>query len=412
MIVTQWANAQNAFEQKCARLLMEERFFELRDYTNGKESNIPEVLRLRIESQLGNSFNRNAASNAAIQTLLDKYQKQLHDTIIRDLLSIQADNYAKLFDYEQAYLSYREIISHYQHTLDSSDHADYVNMRALYQSLASVPKQEVIHLQDSRIQLKRDKVGLMNVPTQIIGETYDLIFDTGAGFCTIREGFALELGLDIIDQEIKVYGANGSSEMSRITVMEELRIGNAVYRNVIFFVLRDELLEFPSLDYSVSGIIGFPVIEEFGTFTITHQDSLFIEQRRAEKPYGNLSLDGQTPQIYMFNGSDSLLFAFDTGARTSFLTKNYYDLYPKTFDGYQLDSVKVTGLGGDVSLSGCNLKEVSLWVGAHRAELENIRVLAEKNRTFVREYGNIGQDLIKQFDRMTISFEHMYVGFE
>jgi hypothetical protein len=47
-----------------------------------------------------------------------------------------------------------------------------------------------------------------------------------------------------------------------------------------------------------------------------------------------------------------------------------------------------------------------------KAKLENVKLLKEKIKEDEKVYGNIGQDLITQFQKMTLNFERMFIKFD
>jgi hypothetical protein len=44
--------------------------------------------------------------------------------------------------------------------------------------------------------------------------------------------------------------------------------------------------------------------------------------------------------------------------------------------------------------------------------LNDVQVLTEEIEDDIFAYGNIGQDLIKKFDKMILNFNEMYIDFE
>lgn len=51
-------------------------------------------------------------------------------------------------------------------------------------------------------------------------------------------------------------------------------------------------------------------------------------------------------------------------------------------------------------------------IGEKEVSLDNINLLTEKISESETVYGNIGQDIIQQFDTMILNFNQMFIQFE
>ena len=68
-------------------------------------------------------------------------------------------------------------------------------------------------------------------------------------------------------------------------------LGNIKVFNVVFQVLPDEVLSFPSMDYSIKGIIGFPVILQWRNFRINQSGTIMIGSKSNTASLQNLAFD-------------------------------------------------------------------------------------------------------------------------
>ncbi len=109
-----------------------------------------------------------------------------------------------------------------------------------------------------------------------------------------------------------------------------------------------------------------------------------------------------------------MIFSFDTGAVTS-------DFYPLFFKANEAEIVKnstaqktkVGGAGGFMEITTYAVKDLDLTVGGKTARFAKARVTNEPTNENSRYfYGNLGQDLIKQFERMTLDFRAMRISFD
>lgn len=77
---------------------------------------------------------------------------------------------------------------------------------------------------------------------------------------------------------------------------------------------------------------------------------------------------------------------------------------------YQLTKIGMGGAGGKIEHDGFKVDHTFHILGKPIL-LKNISVLKTKiNKETV--YGNIGQDVIKQFKKMTLNFDHMFIKFD
>ena len=194
-----------------------------------------------------------------------------------------------------------------------------------------------------------------------------------------------------------------------------MKIGSATLRNAVFLVFDDKNMSFPQINYQINGIVGFPVIEAFGKISITRGDQILIHSKSAKTDSApNMCLDGLMPMVAATYKNRRMIFAFDTGATTT-------DFYPAFFKANEAEikkasaaqKYKVGGAGGFSEIDAYTVKDVDLSIGGKTARLAKARVFpAQTNEDSRYFYGNLGQDLIKQFERLTLDFRAMQITFE
>ena len=261
--------------------------------------------------------------------------------------------------------------------------------------------------------MTKDWIGLWNIPVTVSDSTYDFIFDTGANISTITKSYAKKLGFKILETEFEVGTATNIKVKSGLAIAEKISLGNITYHNVVFLVLPDEALSFPQINYYINGVVGFPMIEAMEEIHITKDHELIVPLKPETKNIQNLAFDGLTPIILTVHKNDSLSFAFDTGAMTTHLYLSYYNKYKNEIDSnYEMRTIIIGGAGGSIDVKGFILNDVIFSIGNTKANLDKVRLIAEeikdKDNYF---YGNLGQDVINQFDEMVINFESMYIEF-
>jgi hypothetical protein len=173
-------------------------------------------------------------------------------------------------------------------------------------------------------------------------------------------------------------------------------------------------LTFSEVDYSIQGIIGFPVIRNLEEIHITKNDELVIPKIPEMYSNNNMILNGFVPVVQVIQEQDTLQFSFDTGAAETSLNSSYYYKYKKRVDKKgKKQTLKSGGAGGMVEYEGYLLPKVTLSVGLSTVTLKNVQVRKENAGQVDADFdGNLGQDFIKQFDEMIISFKHSAILFK
>ena len=124
-------------------------------------------------------------------------------------------------------------------------------------------------------------------------------------------------------------------------------------------------------------------------------------------------LDGFIPVVQVIHGSDTLQFSFDTGAAQSSLNSGYYFKYRKKVERKGKKQILSSGgAGGIMEYEGYLLPKVTLAVGTSKATLQNLQLRKDQVGEAAANFdGNLGQDFIKQFNEMIISFKYSAIRF-
>ena len=382
-------------------------FFDLRDRL--REAKEAEILFYR--GVVENKFNRPDASIITLKKFIGSPDRD--PSLVREAYTLLADNYVKTFRYAEAAKTYETILAKFADTLSERERSSYKNVLGLWKGLSGVKPQKATFRGDSQIQMKREMVGLM-VPVAVGAATEPFIFDTGANLSTTTESMAAKLGLQIIDVPFDVGSITGNTVKAKIGVAKELKLGNVTFENVAFIVFPDKALYIEQIKYQINGIIGFPVIKALKEFTLTRSLQLNIPVDPGKFTTANLAIDGLMPLIAGVYGGKRLTFAFDTGARTSSLYPPFYKAFEKEIAAAgEATTASITGAGGSKQVSAFKLKDLSIKFGGKTPVFKTVEVLTQETTANSRYfYGNIGRDMIDQFEKMTISFAAMSVVFE
>ncbi|MCD2425302.1 retropepsin-like domain-containing protein [Niabella pedocola] len=394
-----------SFKMICSAIGQKD-FFKARTLYNADQRQLSVVQQQFIEAVLSNAFNRPQASNQKIGPLL-KAGGGLPDSLQLRLYRIREDNYVKLHQYKAAKTAVQELLNRYGTILKEEEKSDLENNLKLWTALEPVPPQRV-QLRSSRIKMEKDKAGLNNLDMITESDTLSCIFDTGANLSTITRSAAQSLKLEVIPAGIDVGALTGNTVKADLGVCKKMRIGNNIIEEVVFLVLPDEALAFPQIGYQIHGILGFPVIEALREVQVT-QDGYFIvpEKETDIHTASNMAIDGLSPLIQI----DGRHFTFDTGADHTILYRSFFlEQQPQLIRSWKPVKIGLGGAGGKKEYEGYKISHTFSILGRN-VQLDSISLLKEpvSNETV---YGNIGQDLIRKFKKMTLNFDRMFIKFD
>jgi len=400
------ASAQPALES----LYRNRQYFDLRDeLVKYPRDNSPELLFYR--GVAANRFNRLAESIEFLQ----KYLESSDAKNPVDAYETLADSYAKNYEYGKSADVYKILLERFKDRLDAEKIADYENSFGLWSAIRDVPPQKIELGGDLQIQGTRDKANLLNLPVQINEQKMDFVFDTGANLSVVTASTAQKAGLKIIESSVSVGSSTDAKVKSKLAVAPVLKIGNSTVHNAVFLVLEDKSLFFPQVDYQINGIIGFPVMESFGNVTITQKNEISVKAKPIQQNFEpNLCLDGFDLLAAAYFGNRRMTFVFDTGAVTS----TFYPLFfkaekQKILKFSKLQKMKIGGAGGTKDVNAYSFRNLDLTIAGKKARIARAKIIVEPvNDEGKYFYGNLGQDLIKQFARMTLDFKSMRIIFE
>ncbi|WP_242156969.1 retropepsin-like aspartic protease [Aestuariivivens sediminis] len=400
--------------QELQQLTDTQNYFKLKQVFESQKDKLSKEHELYFKAILFNIFNNLENSNLVIDELINQRAIHVTDTLLNTLYNTKLLNHINLYEYHDAVLTSDIILNKYRQLNDSSEIASLENELKIWTSLRHTPKQEIIRNKDVAFPMVRDKVGLFNVDVTINNTIKNFVFDTGANMSVIKRSLIKHFDLTYIESDFYVTAFTGQRVDSDIAIAETLRIGELTFKNVVFLVLNDEDISFPQIDYYINGIIGFPVIEAMEEIRISKNDTIRVPKTPVAYNLSNFALDGLTPIIAVNYKKDTLSFGFDTGARASTLYAPFYQKYKNQVDtNYELQKFKSSSAGGVIEFDGYIIDDIDLKVGESKASLKNLQLHKNKIGTDANNlYGNFGQDFIKHFDEMIISFKNSSVLFK
>lgn len=399
-------------DNRLNNLLEKKEYFKLKDELAKNENELSEDRILYYNMFINKAFGEKQKSNKEIDLLFEKYLKTLNDTTVVKLLDIQASNYLYMYEYKRASLIYEQILTNYSKVLDSTDVVNYKNVKNLFSTFANV-KPQIIHKQnDVTINAYRNKFNHLMTPVKLGTTNEDFIFDTGANLSTISESQAKKMNLKIFEQSVDIGSSTQKEIQSKLAIADSLYVGDILFENVLFIVMPDDQLTFPQINYSIKGIIGFPVIHQLGEVHLRKDGKIFVPKLATKTAESNMFFEGLNPVVKLTSYNDTLLFTFDTGAGHSELSFKYFNDHKASVEKKgEVQTNERGGAGGKVAVKEYILLNFPLQIGKHKTSLDKIPVTLEEygfNKYFD---GNLGQDVFLKFNSLIINFENMYIDF-
>lgn len=395
------------------QILEKKNYFKLKDAVELNEDKLTEDRLLYYNVFIAKAFGKHDLSTQYIDDLLKNHRQTLNDTMVVKLLDIKASNKIYNYQYKEASDIYTDILNNHHKVLDSSDIANYKNIQVLFSSIAPVKPQVVHKNKDVNISANRNGFNHLMTPVKSNTVVDSFIFDTGANFSTICESQARKMNLKIINTKIDVGSSTKTNVESKLAIAESLYIGDILFENIVFLVLPDSQLTFTQINYRIKGIIGFPVIHQLGEVHLHKNGMITVPIKHKDQKLANMFFEGLNPVVKVFSGIDTLFFTFDTGAKGSELSIKYYKEHEKSIKSKgEFQTNQNGGVGGLNAVNEYMLKDFPMTIGSKSLTLSKIPVTLEEygfNKYFD---GNLGQDAIKQFNKLIINFERMYIDFE
>jgi len=162
--------------------------------------------------------------------------------------------------------------------------------------------------------------------------------------------------------------------------------------------------------YQISGIIGFPVFQALATITFLHNDEFEAGEAVGVSGAGaRMYLNELTPIVMCKVEGVDLPFSFDSGASSTDLLIRYYERFRNESKAWKKGKTRVSGAGGTVKRRIYIQPQVKLVIGDKTVTLERVTIYTSGTGTASNAYlyGNLGQDVVANFESFTLDFSTM-----
>jgi hypothetical protein len=403
----------NNEDRQMQSLLDRKEYLQLKTGLSLLGSHLSRERRIYFRAFVENAFNQNLQSEKDIESLLTEYATILHLREKAALLRLQSNNYLRTFAYAKAAQVDREIINHFSNAYDSATIKEIKNDLLIHGALANTLPQELIKTGNTLLPWTRDKIGLIEISIKCRDSLFSAIFDTRANISSINRTYAAKLGLKMLDVSYEEgSGITGIRFKTGMGIADSLYLGNILIRHVVFQVMPDEILNIPSIGFSMNIILGFPVIEQLQEVHFFREGPMLIPLKPSPAGLTNFAIDGLDIVLFLrTEQNDSLGFYFDSGATSTEFFSIFFKKYQEHItSAFKPDSVQNGGAGGVVNTKVYIMDSINLYVGKKKTTLAKVAVLTDPiGNMHELFYGNIGQDFISQANELVINFKDMYI---
>jgi hypothetical protein len=287
------------------------------------------------------------------------------------------------------------------------------NAALIWKALRNEPRQRVMQPLIDTLPFTRDVAGLINLEVRSGGSALKFVFDTGAGLSCVTESVAAQMGFRILpDSGMKVAGFNNIYNPVRIAIADSIQLGDLIVYNEPFLVFKDEAFSFANGLYRIQGIIGFPIAKELGRITIEPKQ-LVLQKHQADDPTleQNFFVETLRPLVILNYKGRPMPFNFDTGANSSDFFKPFYEADSTALLAVAKLVERQAGSAGGVSTHKVlEVPALEFVLNGQTISIPNAGIDPERLHVSDEKlFGNIGQDLLKQYKKVTIDFGNSHL---
>lgn len=416
--------AQSADEQigeclnKSDFFLLDEKYSVLKD-----EMQSP-MLKVFSEAILHAVFNRPQQAVASIDELVRDYQGEIGFDNVKNMLEWQNNILFRMGEYQKAYERANSFLEQVKPHLDASTVSQIKRTCEFYKSMCDQKKSELarpdkdcsIPIYLEPIDIKNFKKGhVLYVPATVNGVEEKFIFDTGCpGGNFLSEEYARKFNVKITLDSLKVSGIGGIG-WGKMGILDSLSVGNITFKNLTVIVVPPN----PAVDtvFQVNAILGSDIIKLAGEVQIFPKEKkmIFPVNKSPMPATGqNLSLNRDDLfSIKVYSNDERLIMNFDTGDSNASLLYNYYKKHKKEVKQKgRKEKLKTGGFGGVKTGDHYILPTFPFRVGNTNFIMKDMGVNTEPINVIAAKDGSFGMGFINLFDKVTISFDQMFVEVE
>ncbi|MDP9205157.1 MAG: aspartyl protease family protein [Gemmatimonadota bacterium] len=231
------------------------------------------------------------------------------------------------------------------------------------------PKMITFRSQSAVMPMSVSAVGTPLVPVRIGGKEYNFWLDTGSSMTMLASDVARDLNIvPLVPDTLEIVTSTGRVK-AHPALLPLLQIGTLVVRNAPTMIVDESLMQMrePKLielspKMKIDGIIGFDIIRQLDLEVDYGEASLRVRNPATSRRESDRNMFWVGLPVVRLTSSDGvpLHFGLDTGAQQTFVTETMLDKLQ--LQAARVESRRVGGLGGEISLRAPVLPDVRLFV--------------------------------------------------
>ena len=212
-------------------------------------------------------------------------------------------------------------------------------------------------------------VGTPLVAVRIGGKEYNFWLDTGSSMTMLASDVARDLNVvPLVPDTLEIVTSTGRVK-AHPALLPMLQLGTLVIRNAPTMIVDESLMQMRepklvdlSLKVKIDGIIGFDIIRQLDIEVDYGETSLRVRNPATSRRESERNMFWVGLPIVRLTSDDGvpLHFGLDTGAQQTFVTETMLDKLQ--LQAARVESRRVGGLGGEISLRAPVLPDVRLFV--------------------------------------------------
>jgi hypothetical protein len=231
------------------------------------------------------------------------------------------------------------------------------------------PKTFTFRSSSMRLPMLMSAVGTPLVPVRIADKDYNFWLDTGSSLTMLSSDVANELKIvPLVPDTLEIVTSTGRVK-AHPSLVSELRIGQLVVQNAPAMIVDETLMQMSELrplerkqPVKIDGIIGFDIIRQLDVEVDYGESTMRLRNPAMSRPEADRNLFWVgLPIVRLVSGEGiPLHFGLDTGAQQTFVTETLLDRL--SMEAARMESRRIGGLGGEVSLRAPVLPDLRVWV--------------------------------------------------
>jgi len=232
------------------------------------------------------------------------------------------------------------------------------------------PKTITFRAQSVLLPMLVSRVGTPLVPVRIGGKEYNFWLDTGSSMTMLASDVARDLNIvPLVADTLEIVTSTGRVK-AHPSLLPRLEIGQLVVRNAPTMIVDESLMQMRgeaeaverSMHVKIDGIIGFDIIRHLDLEVDYGEGTLRVRNPATSRRESNRNMFWVgLPVVRLYSDEGvPVHFGLDTGAQQTFVTETMLDRLQ--LQVARVESRRVGGLGGEISLRAPILPDVRLFV--------------------------------------------------